>query len=81
MFGDEEQWRREPCGDIARSRRLYAAESKLSARSLAALRFAFFMHYWDPHLPLLWKHGEIPCPQPEPMPSRLGRLMPYRSCD
>lgn len=45
------------------------------------LRFAFYLHYWNPQLPLRWTHGEISCPPPEPMPPRLSRLMPYRPCD
>ncbi|MCU1273557.1 MAG: hypothetical protein JWO48_988 [Bryobacterales bacterium] len=45
------------------------------------LRFAFYMHYWDPNLPLKWTHGEVVCPQPQTMPVRLELLMPYRPCD
>lgn len=50
-------------------------------RGSGRLRFAFYMHYWDPKLPLTWKHGEISCPPPEPMPERLKRLIPYNPCD
>ncbi len=50
-------------------------------RGRGPLRFAFYMHYWDPQLPLKWTHGEVPCPPPQPMPERLKRLMPYRPCD
>jgi hypothetical protein len=45
------------------------------------LRFAFYMHFWDPRLPLLWKYGEVTCPTPQPMPDGLRKLMPYRPCD
>jgi hypothetical protein len=45
------------------------------------LRFAFYMHYWDPQLPLRWTHGELFCPAPQPTPVRLEILMPYRACD
>jgi hypothetical protein len=46
-----------------------------------SLRFAFYMHYWNPALPLRWTYGEIVCPPPERMPARLRRLMPYNPCD
>lgn len=44
-------------------------------------RFAFYMHYWNPELPLRWTHGEVFCAAPQPMPARLEVLMPYRPCD
>jgi len=45
------------------------------------LRCAFFIHFWNPGEPLVWTHGEIGCPVPQPMPERLAKLMPYRPCD
>jgi hypothetical protein len=45
------------------------------------LRFAFYLHYWNPELPLRWTYGEVSCPIPQPMPVRLELLTPYRSCD
>jgi hypothetical protein len=45
------------------------------------LRFAFYIHYWDPNLPLKWTHGEVVCPSPQTMLVRLKLLMPYRPCD
>jgi hypothetical protein len=45
------------------------------------LRFVFYMHYWNPELPLCWTYGEVFCPAPQPMPVRLEVLMPYRPCD
>jgi hypothetical protein len=45
------------------------------------LRFAFYMHYWNAELPLLWTYGEVSCPTPQAMPVRLELLMPYRPCD
>jgi hypothetical protein len=44
------------------------------------LRFAFYLQYWDPNLPLRWKHGDIKVPQLAPMPLRLRLLMPYTPC-
>ncbi|MFZ1103453.1 MAG: hypothetical protein WAN86_11540, partial [Hyphomicrobiaceae bacterium] len=41
------------------------------------LRIAFFIHFWDPTLPLQSSYGEIACPQPQPMPDRLERLVPF----
>jgi|SRR6516162_6270172 hypothetical protein len=45
------------------------------------LRFAFYIHYWNPELPLRWTYGEVFCPTPQVMPVRLEILMPYRPCD
>ena len=50
-------------------------------RGRGPLRFAFYMHYWNPQLPLRWTYGEVFCPAPQPMPVRLEILMPYRPCD
>jgi hypothetical protein len=50
-------------------------------KGLGPLRFAFYMHFWDPALPLKWTHGEIVCPPPEQMPVRVKNLMPYNPCD
>jgi hypothetical protein len=50
-------------------------------KGTGVVRFAFYMHYWDPSLPLLWSHGSVACPYPQPMPARLRKLVPYRSCD
>lgn len=44
------------------------------------LRFAVYIHFFDPALPLKWKFGEIECPPVEPAPSRLMRLVPYNAC-
>jgi hypothetical protein len=45
------------------------------------LRIAFFIHGWDPMSPLLSSYGEISCPQPQPMPDRLARLVPFEPVD
>jgi hypothetical protein len=45
------------------------------------LRIAFFIHCWDPTLPLLSSYGEIDCPQPQPMPDRLAQLVPFEPVD
>jgi hypothetical protein len=45
------------------------------------LRIAFFIHRWDPNSPLLSSYGEIECPQPQPMPDRLARLVPFEPVD
>jgi hypothetical protein len=50
-------------------------------RGAGPLRFAFYLHYWNPALPLRWSGGEVVCPPIEPMPVRLEILMPYRPCD
>jgi len=44
------------------------------------LRFAVYLHFYDPSRPLLWQGGEVNCPQIQDVPIRLRRLMPYRAC-
>lgn len=45
------------------------------------LRIAFFFHYWNETVPLQTSYGEIVCPAPQPMPSRLERLVPFIPVD
>ena len=42
------------------------------------LRFAFYLHFYDPNRPLRWSYGEVQCPPIEPVPRRLKYLVPYR---
>jgi len=44
------------------------------------LRFAVYLHFYDPTRPLLWQGGEVTCPSVEEAPVRLMMLMPYRAC-
>jgi len=44
------------------------------------LRFAVYLHLYDPERPLLWQGGEVMCPPVEDMPVRLLLLMPYNAC-
>ena len=44
------------------------------------LRFAVYLHFYDPTRPLKWQFGEVKCPPVEPAPSRLMRLVPYNAC-
>jgi hypothetical protein len=44
------------------------------------LRFAVYLHFYDPHRPLRWQGGEVMCPPVEEAPIRLMMLMPYRAC-
>ena len=44
------------------------------------LRFACYLHLYDPELPLLWQNGEVACPPVGDMPVRLSLLMPYKAC-
>jgi hypothetical protein len=41
------------------------------------LRFAVYLHLYDPSRPLLWQGGEIIRPAVKEMPVRLQMLMPY----
>ena len=45
------------------------------------IRIAFFIHCWDRRAPLETSYGPVMCPQPVPMPERLGRLVPYELLD
>ncbi|MFC5862636.1 hypothetical protein ACFPT7_10075 [Acidicapsa dinghuensis] len=44
------------------------------------LRFAVYLHLYDPERPLLWQRGEVTCPQVQDIPVRLLLLMPYNAC-
>ena len=44
------------------------------------LRFAVYLHMYDPHRPLKWQGGETTCPPVQAMPIRLLLLMPYNAC-
>ena len=41
------------------------------------LRFAAYLHQYDPERLLLWQLGEVSCPPIEDAPPRLMKLMPY----
>jgi hypothetical protein len=41
------------------------------------LRFAAYLHLYDPNRPLLWQGGEVICPPVVDIPVRLLFLMPY----
>jgi len=40
------------------------------------LRIAFFLHFFDPTLPLQTSYGEVALPEAQPMPDRLATLVP-----
>lgn len=44
------------------------------------LRFAVYLHQFDPQRPLRWKRGEVICPPIREIPLRLLLLMPYNVC-
>lgn len=44
------------------------------------LRFAVYLHFYDPQRPLQWQGGEVVCPPVQEEPIRLMMLMPYRAC-
>ena len=45
-----------------------------------ALRFAAYLHLYDPTRPLRWQCGEVLCPPIQDAPVRLMLLMPYNAC-
>jgi hypothetical protein len=45
------------------------------------VRFAYYLHYYDPARPLIWTYGEFFAPPLQPAPVRLSMLMPYTVCD
>jgi hypothetical protein len=44
------------------------------------LRFAVYLHLYDPERPLRWQGGEIESQPVQEMPVRLLMLMPYNAC-
>lgn len=44
------------------------------------LRFAVYLHLYDPERPLRWQGGEVACPPVGDVPVRLSLLMPYTVC-
>jgi hypothetical protein len=44
------------------------------------LRFAVYLHLYDPERPLQWQGGEVTCPPMQDAPVRLTMLMPYCAC-
>jgi hypothetical protein len=44
------------------------------------VRFAFYLHYYDPARPLTWSYGEFLAPPVQPAPVRISMLMPYTAC-
>ena len=51
-----------------------------SVRGTVPLRFAVYLHLYDPERPLLWQHGKVSCPPVQDAPTRLTKLMPYHAC-
>ena len=45
-----------------------------------SLRFAVYLHLYDPERPRKWQGGEVTCPSVEEAPVRLMMLMPYNAC-
>jgi hypothetical protein len=45
-----------------------------------SLRFAFYLHLYDPSKPLMTAYGPIDCPDVQPVPARLKELIPYNAC-
>lgn len=44
------------------------------------LRFAFYLHLYDPSKPLETCYGPIYCPAAQGVPDRLKELVPYNAC-
>jgi hypothetical protein len=44
------------------------------------LRFAVYLHLYDPERRLRWQNGEVACPPLQEVPVRLMMLMPYNAC-
>jgi hypothetical protein len=51
--------------------------SRYSRPDAAHFRLAFFLHFFDPELPLLSSYGSLSVPTVSDMPDRLKWLMPY----
>jgi len=46
-------------------------------RGTGPLRFAFYLHFYDPDRPLHWSYGQVQCPPVQPVPDRVKVLVPY----
>ena len=44
------------------------------------LRFAVYLHLYDPERPVQWQGGYVTCPPVQDAPVRLMMLMPYNAC-
>jgi hypothetical protein len=44
------------------------------------LRFAVYLHLYDPERSLEWQYGQVQCPPVQDAPVRLMMLMPYNAC-
>ena len=44
------------------------------------LRFAFYLHLYDPESPLTTCYGDVTCPPIQAVPARLMMLVPYDAC-
>jgi hypothetical protein len=51
-----------------------------SVQGTGPLRFAVYLHLFDPIQPLQWQGGEVTCPPEQDAPIRLMMLMPYNAC-
>ena len=49
-------------------------------RGTGPLRFAAYLHLYDPERPLQWQQGEAKCPPVKDVPIRLILLVPYNAC-
>lgn len=49
-------------------------------KGTGSLRFAFYLHLYDPSKPLATAYGPIHCPDIQPIPDRLKELVPYTAC-
>ncbi len=49
-------------------------------RGTEPLRFAVYLHLYDPARPLLWQGGIVTSLPLQDIPVRLAMLMPYNAC-
>jgi hypothetical protein len=49
-------------------------------RGAGSLRFAVYLHMYDPQRPLRWQFGSVNCLPISEVPVRLMMLMPYCAC-
>jgi hypothetical protein len=51
------------------------------ADAITAGRIAFYFHYYNPGMPMLWTYGEFSCPPVQLVPASLWKLVPYTPVD
>ena len=86
LFGQSSHNELQPTDQVAYDEVYLSADGKepigsVEANSRSEYRIAFFLHFYDPSVPLLYPTGRTAAPMPQPLPERLSRLIHYTPVD